>query len=561
MAENIINFDINTRSATGDMQEISQAVGGLEKTVRSLGVAVQSVFAGAKISEYMGKAVSSSGDLEKELLVLRLGLGKLKAAIGQAVAPLGVAFIPVVQQAVWATTRLVKSVGKVIGALFGGSEASEDFGDNTLEAAKSQQVLEKSAAKAKRTLAGFDEINRLGSSSGGSAGTEILSEGKVPDTLSPQLQRIVDKILSLTAPLKEIDFAPAVAAFGKLREAITPLGQTLFSGLEWAWHNLLVPLAAWSIEDLLPAFLQLLSGALQVLNGVLVALRPVADWLWEKFLKPVAQWTGETAVKGIQWLTERLQGLSHWIGENQGLVQGLVVLVGGLAAAWALVNGAASKWNVLGVAAAAAVGALITVVALLAANWDKVKNTALQVWESVKNIWGNAAAWFRGNVLNPLATGFRSTANGVIGVVNGMIAGAVRGLNSLIKAINALQFSIPAWVPGLGGKTLGFNMKPVTAPSIPYLAKGAVLPANRPFMAVVGDQRHGTNIEAPLATIQEAVALVMNDQTAAILAGFESSVGVQREILQAVLGIQIGDDVIGQAVTRYQRRLAAVKGG
>ena len=78
---------------------------------------------------------------------------------------------------------------------------------------------------------------------------------------------------------------------------------------------------------------------------------------------------------------------------------------------------------------------------------------------------------------------------------------------------------------------------------------------------MVGDQKHGTNVEAPLATIQEAVAMVMGDQTAAILTGFETSVGVQREILQAVLGIQIGDDVIGQAVSRYQRKMAVVMGG
>ena len=99
------------------------------------------------------------------------------------------------------------------------------------------------------------------------------------------------------------------------------------------------------------------------------------------------------------------------------------------------------------------------------------------------------------------------------------------------------------------------------APQIPYLAKGAVLPANKPFLAMVGDQRHGTNIEAPLATIQEAVALVMQDQTAAILSGVQASVGIQREILEAVLGIQIGDDVIGRATARYNRKMAIAKGG
>ena len=100
-----------------------------------------------------------------------------------------------------------------------------------------------------------------------------------------------------------------------------------------------------------------------------------------------------------------------------------------------------------------------------------------------------------------------------------------------------------------------------TAPQIPYLAQGAVLPANKPFLAMVGDQKHGTNVEAPLTTIQEAVALVMDDQIGAITAGFEETVRVQREILEAVLGISIGDEVIANANDRYRRKMAVARGG
>ena len=70
-------------------------------------------------------AISATEELEKELLVLRLALGKLKAAIVNAVAPIGAVFVPALQKAVWAATRLVKSVGKVIAALFGYSAASK----------------------------------------------------------------------------------------------------------------------------------------------------------------------------------------------------------------------------------------------------------------------------------------------------------------------------------------------------------------------------------------------------------------------------------------------------
>ncbi len=142
-----------------------------------------------------------------------------------------------------------------------------------------------------------------------------------------------------------------------------------------------------------------------------------------------------------------------------------------------------------------------------------------------------------------------SFADGIYGSVKSIAAAGSVAAKAAMSALNGAQasFVIPSWK--------------VTTPQIPHLAKGAVLPQNKPFMAVLGDQKHGTNIEAPLSTIQEAVALVMNDQTQAILAGFEASVGVQREILEAVLGIQIGDDVIGNAVARYSRKQAVMRGG
>ena len=105
------------------------------------------------------------------------------------------------------------------------------------------------------------------------------------------------------------------------------------------------------------------------------------------------------------------------------------------------------------------------------------------------------------------------------------------------------------------------GIKTISTPQIPYLAQGAVLPPNKPFMAVVGDQRHGTNVEAPLSVIQEAVAAVMQEYLASNMAGHEATVSVLREILEAVLGIQIGDDVIGNAMQRYIRKQAIIKGG
>ena len=177
-------------------------------------------------------------------------------------------------------------------------------------------------------------------------------------------------------------------------------------------------------------------------------------------------------------------------------------------------------------------------------------------WKGITDWWNAKMApiftkKFWSDKFNTLKEGAKSAFNGVMGVVENAV-------NSIIKKINTLSWKIPDWVPVIGGGTFGFNFKQI---KIPRLAQGAVIPPNKEFLAVLGDQKHGTNIEAPLSTIQEAVALVMSDQTQAILAGFEASVGVQREILEAVLGIQIGDDVIGNAVARYSRKQAVIRGG
>ena len=101
--------------------------------------------------------------------------------------------------------------------------------------------------------------------------------------------------------------------------------------------------------------------------------------------------------------------------------------------------------------------------------------------------------------------------NAIIGFINGMVSGVVSGMNGMINALNRLSFDVPDWVPLIGGKTFGFNIGNISAPQIPYLAKGAVFRGGEPFLAVVNDQKRGqTNIEAPLKTIQEAVRIELD---------------------------------------------------
>lgn len=173
------------------------------------------------------------------------------------------------------------------------------------------------------------------------------------------------------------------------------------------------------------------------------------------------------------------------------------------------------------------------------AAWQAIGNTVNTVWDKMTNA-------------------IKTAVNGIIGFINRMISAVVTGINAVINALNGLSFDLPDI---FGGGHVGFNISTLTAPQIPYLAQGAVIPANREFLAVLGDQSHGTNVEAPLDTIKQAVAEVMEDLQAGQMVGFEAVVSVLREILSAVYGIELTDEDVGRAVQRWQRKQAIATGG
>lgn len=104
---------------------------------------------------------------------------------------------------------------------------------------------------------------------------------------------------------------------------------------------------------------------------------------------------------------------------------------------------------------------------------------------------------------------FKGIFDGLVGIFGSVVNIIIRALNWLIDKMNRISFTVPNWVPGIGGRSVGINITPLREYAIPHLAQGAVIPPNREFMAVLGDQKHGTNIEAPLDTIKQAVAEVL----------------------------------------------------
>ena len=546
----IMNIALDVGTMQEQIREVNGALGGLSKVLQTVGTAM----AGAFVVGQLGSLLEESEALKSQFTSLHRATGRLKTALVEALTPIAQVLLPVITQAVYSAARLIRDLGQMVQALLGGSEYSGEMSE-------SMESVSRAAEKIKRSLAGFDQIQRVESGNGHISQTEKVEDAlrEQSQTLDMWQRMIVSKIQALLKPLKAIDFGIATKAFGELCDAIKPISRTLFEGLEWAWYNLLVPLGKWTIEDALPAFFELLAATLEVLASVIEALKPMALWLWENFLKPIAEWTGGIILDILKGLTERLRGVSQWISENQGAVAAITVVVGAFLAVWAGTQ--VSQWLTQAQGLPGFFGNLEGAILLVTVALGTLAPAAKEAFEAIKKALGNIAAWLMEHIVTPFVDGIKECVNGIIAFFNSMLYTATACLNSLTSAMNKLSFTVPSWVPELGGKTFGFNIPEVKAPQIPYLAQGAVLPANKPFMAVVGDQKHGTNVEAPLATIQEAVAVVMDGYAADNLAGQEMIVTVLREILEAVLGIHIGDAVIARAAQRYQRKMAVVHGG
>ncbi len=523
-----------------DLQALGQQI---DKTAQALNTAFDS-------TEIPDQTVDLSRYIDKfsgQLLYLRLNLGRLKGSISDAAAPLGSVLLPLVNRAIYGLSRMADSVGAVLAGVMDGILGTDALTDSTEKAAQAESALSRSAKAARRSLAGFDELQRLNAPTGGSAASAATSSAPQTATLDPAMQATVQKLLDLLAPLRAIDFTPLEQALERLGTSFRSVWQGIGSVLEWAWLELLAPLCTWVAEQFAPALSGALSGAFTAVSAVLAPLLTGIDALW-KALEPVTAFIGQVAVAALEGLEQSFQNLAAVFTGHGPQLAGVFRNVG---------QAVTALWQT----AQPILGALLeqwsSTFSSISAITSKIAGFVLDALYGItEHLCGSFTGdWKRS--WEGLKFTVKAMVNGIISLLNAMLSGITGALNGVIRMANSLQFTLPDW---LGGQSFGFSFKTVKTPQIPYLAQGAVLPANKPFLAVVGDQRHGTNIEAPLGVIEEAVQRVTASQSAAVAAALEASTGVQREILSAVLGIRIGDDTVAHAVERYQRKMAIVQG-
>lgn len=211
--------------------------------------------------------------------------------------------------------------------------------------------------------------------------------------------------------------------------------------------------------------------------------------LWEKFLKPV--W---------ELITEAIKDL--WDNNLKPLLDNIMDMIG------ELINGALAIYNKF---IAPIVGWLVdTLGPVFTVVFGGILGTVKSVIGTISNIINSLITIIKGIIqfITGVFTGdWKKAWEGVSNIFKGIVDGLanifkaplnfiIDGINGFLKGLNKIK--IPDWVPAVGGK--GFNI-----PMIPRLAKGAVIPPNNEFLAVLGDQKSGNNIETPENLLRQVV--------------------------------------------------------
>lgn len=144
-------------------------------------------------------------------------------------------------------------------------------------------------------------------------------------------------------------------------------------------------------------------------------------------------------------------------------------------------------------------------------NWSKA-------WDGIKNI-------FKGTI-DTMSAVIKTPLNMIIATFENLVNRIGSGINKLIRGFNSIKWNVPDWVPGIGGKSLGFNISQIPTIKLPRLAQGGWVAANNPQLAIVGDNTREGEIVSPESKIREQVELAL-----AKAGGFAQKVKLQLELL------------------------------
>lgn len=465
-------------------------------------------------------------------------------------------------------------IGKLVNKIY--NSAGKSAEDNAKKLAK----FDKAATKSRKELAKFDKIEVLKQDKIKPDNIKKLNKelgkikapkepkmpalAEVPDVtpfipnmpvlpgfnqnledtkLSPFFENILKWIERLKEPLKNISFENLNIELGNLWDAVSKFGGTIGEGLFWFYENVLVPLAKWTIEDILPSFLNILTTCLKVLNPIIETSQEQLGYLYDKFLKPAAEWVGDKISKFLKKFAGWIENIGNSIKGNKLFLEFISAFLIGLGAAkmilglgafkdaivklttkiWALVTANwawvtstlanPTTWIILGI------GLLIAALILCITHFDDLKAAGERFVNWIKGELPKVGEWLYDKIGKPIEN--------IINMIRELFG---QGRISLETSFKSFGFkhdfdkyenkkkefeSLPPEQQEQIKKDIEKQIKEdLKLRRYPKLAQGSVLKGGNPFLAWVNDQPRGqTNIETPLDTIVKAFKAVSGNNS------------------------------------------------
>ena len=370
-------------------------------------------------------------------------------------------------------------------------------------------------------------------------GTQIIQN--IADALVVVMQ-FVERIAADTATwAANLDFYPLLESISNLTSAFAPILESIGNVLEWIYKNIVLPMLTWVIEVGLPTVINLVSKVATFLADHQPIVEAFGAALIGAFAAAKIAGLASIIIKNVSGIAMAAKGLISLMTGTGGIMGGIKAIATAIGPGGVFV---------LAVSAAIAIGVL------LYKNWDNIKEAATKlkdwvigktralvdgvtkkltnlkekisgVWKYVrekttttfKNMWNTVTTKVGAirdaivdkfsNARDTVVDTFAKIRDTVVSVFNKVIStinGAIGTINGAISTVES-AFSFGPWkVPTpTGSKTIGFKATFPRVPTVPYLAKGAVIPPRSKFLAVLGDQKQGNNIETPEALLRKIV--------------------------------------------------------
>ncbi len=448
----------------------------------------------------------------------KASLNQVKANLMTAFAPIYNACLPAINSLMNALSKITGTIAVFVSGLFGTS--LEDAKNQAKGLSSALDKTSKSGKKASGSLASFDKLEVINDSSSGSGGgsdsSGINYDGEIQ--YSQKLLDFLNQIKKFVVENKELiigllfGIAAGLAAIKLECDLLMGLG----IGLIVAGIVVLVQgIIDFMNDPTWDNFATILTGLALILAGVAVAMlavtaaNPIA-WIILAIAAIVA--IAAAVIKNWDKIKETLGVVGNWINEH--IIQPIKNFFKGL---WdGIVNG------------------VTTAVNKIKSIFGAIVNFFSEVISKILGFFRNIGV----SVGNVIASAFKGVVNGVLNAIENILNFPLKSINKLIKVIN---------------KVPGINLGTLPTFNLPRLATGAVIPPRQEFAAILGDQKHGTNIEAPLETIKQADREVMQEFMSKLLSMNQQEKEIVLKNWTFVL--QCGNTQFGKIVLEALRKL------